>query len=97
MKLLLIAISFFLISTIATAACLKDYPSVAEEYTESKSVFIGKVVEIIAVAESGNYYDGQNCTVQVQEVFKGNPTKLITIFIENSSGRFPMVRGVHTL
>jgi len=94
MKLLLIAISFFLISAIATAVCLKDHPSVAEEYTDSKTVFVGKVIEIIDVAELFIYYDGQICTVQVQEVFKGNPTKSIAIFSENSNGRFPMVQGV---
>ena len=43
--------------------------------------------------ESGAYYDGHNYTVQVHEVFKGNPTNTVVIFSENSSGRFPMSVG----
>jgi hypothetical protein len=93
MKILLTAISLLLISTIATAVCLKGHPSIAEEYADSRNVFIGKVAAIKAVPESGNYYDGHNYTVQVQEVFKGNPAKPIVIFSENSSGRYPMVVG----
>lgn len=93
MKILLTAISFLLISTIATAVCLKGHPSIAEEYADSQSVFIGKVTSIQDVPESGAYYDGHNYTVQVQEVFKGNPTNTVVIFSENSSGRFPMSVG----
>ena len=93
MKILLTAISFLLMSTIATAVCLKGHPSIAEEYADSQSVFIGKVTSIQDVPESGDYYDGHNYTVQVQEVFKGNPTNTVVIFSENSSGRFPMSVG----
>jgi hypothetical protein len=89
----LIAISFILISSIANAACLNGHPSITEEYTNSQSVFICKVLAENAVPESDNYYDGQNYTVQVQEVFKGNPASTVVIFSENSSGRFPMSAG----
>ena len=46
MKVLLTVISFLLISSIATAVCLKGHPSIAEEYADSQSVFIGKVVSM---------------------------------------------------
>ena len=44
-------------------------------------------------AESGNYYDGHNYTVEIEEVFKGNLKSPVVIFSENSSGRFPMPIG----
>lgn len=93
MKIILIAISFMLVSSIATAVCLNGHPSVAEEYANSQSVFIGKVIAEKAIPESGNYYDGHDYTVHGQEVFKGNPTSTVVIFSENSSGRFPMAVG----
>jgi len=93
MKIVLIAIPFILVSNIANAVCLNGYPSITEEYAKSQSVFIGKVLAETAVPESGRYYDGDNYTVQVQEVFKGNPTGAVVIFSENSSGRFPMSVG----
>jgi hypothetical protein len=93
MKIVLIAIPFILVSSIANAVCLNGYPSITEEYANSQSVFIGKVLAERAVPESGNYYDGDNYTVGVQEVFKGNPTSKVVIFSENSSGRFPLSVG----
>lgn len=46
-----------------------------------------------SVPESGGYYYGDGYTVEIQEIFKGNPTNPIVIFSENSSGRFPMSVG----
>jgi hypothetical protein len=86
-------LSFLLVSNIASAVCLKGNPSVAEEYADSQSVFIGKVIEKKDIPESGKYYDGQEYTVEVQEIFKGNSTGTVVIFSENSSGRFPMSVG----
>lgn len=82
-----------LVSSIATAACLNGHPSIKEEYANSQSVFIGKAIAEKAIPESGNYYDGHDYTVQIQEVFKGNPDSTVVIFSENSSGRFPMAVG----
>lgn len=93
MKIIFTTISFLLVSTIATAVCLKGHPSIAEEYSQCQSVFIGKVINKKDVPESGGFYDGDDNTVQVQEVFKGKPKKTIVIFSENSSGRFPMDVG----
>jgi len=93
MKTIPITLSFILVAGIATALCLNGNPSVTEEYANSQSVFIGKVITEKDVPESDNYYDGKNYTVQVQEVFKGNPTNPVVLFSENSSGRFPMTEG----
>ena len=93
MKIILTAISLLLASSLAAAVCLKGHPSIREEYADSQSVFIGKVQLKKSVPESGGYYDGDEYTVEVREIFKGNPTNPIIIFSENSSGRFPMTVG----
>jgi hypothetical protein len=93
MKIILIAIAFILVSSIATAVCLNGHPSIREEYANSQTVFIWKVIAEKAVPESGNYYDGHDYTVQVQEIFKGDSTSALVIFSENSTGRFPMSVG----
>jgi len=91
--IIIIAISLLLVSNFAVAVCLKGQPSIREEYANSQSVFIGKVRLKTSVPESGGYYYGDGYTVEIQEIFKGNPTNPIVIFSENSSGRFPMSVG----
>ena len=95
MKIIITAISLLLVSSLAAAFCLNpnDSPSIGDEYADSQSVFIGKIISKKGVPESGGYYEGDEYTVQVQEVLKGNPTNPISIFSENSSGRFPMDVG----
>jgi len=93
MKIILTAISFILVASIATAVCLNGNPSVPEEYANSQSVFTGKVIKKTDIPESDNYYDGNNYTIQVQQIFKGKPKTRVVIFSENSSGRFPMTVG----
>jgi hypothetical protein len=88
-----IGVAFLLASSIVSAVCLKGNPSIQEEYADSESVFIGRVLEKKDVSESGGYYEGDEYIVQVKEVFKGKPGKKIIIFSENSSGRFPMEIG----
>jgi hypothetical protein len=85
--------AFFLLSSIVSAVCLKGNLSIKEEYANSDSVFVGKVLKKKYVPESGGYYDGNEYTVQVKEIFKGNPNKNTNIFSENTSGRFPMAEG----
>ncbi len=46
-----------------------------------------------SVPESGSYYEGDEYKVEVQEIFKGNPTNPTVIFSENSSGRLSMSVG----
>lgn len=87
------AVSFFLITGLAEAVCVNGNPSIEQEYSNSQSAFIGKVIKKKHIPESNDYYDGDEYTVQVQESFKGQPKNPIVIFSENSSGRFPMVLG----
>jgi len=89
----IIAFTFLLLSSTVSAVCLKGNQSIKEEYSDSESIFIGKVLKKKEVPESGGYYEGDEYTVQIKEVFKGNPSKEISVFSENSSGRFPMEVG----
>ena len=83
----------FLVNT-ANAVCLYEHPRTAEdEFATSQRIFVGKVLSETPVPESGKYYDGQDYLLEVQEIFKGDPSKTVTVFCENSSGRFPMVVG----
>ncbi len=93
MKTIITARFFLLVSTTVSAVCLKGNPSVEQDYADSQGVFIGKVIEKKHVAESRDYYDGDEYTLQVQEVLKGQPSDRISIFSENSSGRFLMTPG----
>ena len=92
-KITITVLSFLLISSIATAVCVKGNPSIMEEYADSQSVLIGKVISKKDVPDSGNYYEGDEYTIQVQEMFKGILANTIVVFSENSSGRFPMSVG----
>lgn len=92
MKTILAALVFLLlISGAAGAACFYDHPpTLAEEFRDSQSVFIGKVLSETPVPASGLFYEGQNYLIEIQEILKGNPSKTLTVFSENSTGRFPM-------
>ncbi len=90
---MLLVLSILFVSANADAVCLKGNPSISQEYADSPIVFIGKVIAKKDVAESRDYYEGDEYTVQVQEIFKGTPTNPLLIFSENSSGRFPMEVG----
>ena len=94
MKIIITAIFLLVASSLASAVCLKGHRTIAEEYANSKTVFIGKVTAKEEVPKSGDFYDGHDYSVQAQEVFKGNPINPIVIFSENSSGRFPMEVGM---
>lgn len=93
MKIILLAISILFVSVNADAVCLNGNPSVKHEYDDGPIVLVGKVTAKKAVAESRDYYEGDEYTVQAQEIFKGVPPNPLLIFSENSSGRFPMEVG----
>jgi hypothetical protein len=81
------------VAGLASAYC-PSYPSVEQEYDESALVFVGKVVSEEKVHETQEgYFDGINYTLSVTEDLKGMPGQMVTVFSENSSGRFPMDIG----
>ena len=81
-------------SRAALAVCLNGHPSVEQEYRQSGLVFVGRVTAATAVAETKSFYEGTRYTIRVDEVFRGRRRRTITVFSENSSGRFPMEIGV---
>ncbi len=92
-KLCLAILVTVLFSRTIFAACLEGHPSVPIEIAKSPHIIIGEVTQFDAVLERGNYYDGHNYTVRIIETIKGNLKDDISIFSENSSGRFPMKVG----
>jgi len=77
----------------AFAVCLNGHPSLEQEYQSSTTVFVGRVVSEEFTPESKNYLDGTTYSVHVEEVLRGSPAKIVRLFSENTSGRFPMQVG----
>ena len=80
-----------------SAVCLNGHPSVEQEYRQSSVVFVGRVTAATAVLETKSFYDGTRYTIQVKETFRGRPRHILTVFSENSTGRFPMEVGADYL
>ena len=93
---MLVAIAAAFYPLCALAWC-ESYPTVAEEFSQSATVAVGKVVAEEKVNTSGDYFDGTNYRVTVSEILQGEKMKNITLFSENSSGRFPMTVGENYL
>jgi len=94
MRLLLIT-CFFALRALAADDSLRDWkrhPGVEEEFTNSKCVFVGKVVSRRIVDKDG-FIQGTFYIVRVEELLKGSPPVELEIYDENSSGRFPMHAG----
>ena len=77
----------------AFAVCLKGNQSLEQEYQTSITVFVGRVASEEFTPESKNHLDGTTYSVHVEEVLRGSPDKLVKLFSENTSGRFPMQVG----
>lgn len=73
--------------------CLNGHPSVAQEYRLSYAVLIGEVVSEKREPRSKDFYEGTSYVVRVRETICGKLPRTITLFSENSSGRFPMKMG----
>jgi hypothetical protein len=73
------------------------HPSVEEESDSSKYVLVGKVLKAQKILEPQDFILGTIYTIKVDELLKGTPAKIIEIYDENSSGRFPMEVGISYL
>lgn len=85
-----------LFPAIAGAACVNDYPTVQKEYSLSKLVLTGTVVQDHRTAGDIGYFDLDGDTYTPTHVYKGQwlfPTGTVDLFSENSPGRFPMQVG----
>jgi hypothetical protein len=79
------------------AMCVNGHPSVDQEFRQSSLVFVGRVTAASAAAETKSFYEGSRYSIQVKEIFRGRPRRTLTVFSENSSGRFPMDIGIDYL
>jgi hypothetical protein len=77
--------------------CGRGHPSPRQEFAASKLVFTGTVVDSTLVPDSGSWMDGTMYRVRAVEAFRGKPDSVLTVFSENSSGRFPMTVGTEYL
>ncbi len=75
----------------------KAHPSVGEEFTNSAVVIVGEVISAKDVRESNGFIRGTFYSIRVTEALKSNPPKLVKLYSENSSGRFPMEVGTSYL
>ena len=83
---------------LAALAWCESYPTVAEEFSDSAMVLVGKVTAEEKVNAAGeNYFDGTNYRLTVIDILQGKKIKSLTLFSENSSGRFPMTVGENYL
>jgi hypothetical protein len=73
--------------------CPRPDPTVACEFLNSDAVFVGKVISSRAVSPQGTELDGWLYALSIQELFRGPQTKIIGVFTENTSGRFPLAVG----
>jgi len=86
-------------STSAFGVCLETHLPVQKEYSGSVFVFTARVISSHFVAASGDGYflSGTNYTLRPQEILKGRNGEAVTVFKENSSGRFDMCEDKLTL
>ena len=81
------------VPTTTFAWCPDARLSLEEEFGRSKSAFVGRVVASATVDRGKDSTGGINYQVLVTQRLRGNPTRMTTIFSENSSGRFPLTVG----
>jgi hypothetical protein len=73
--------------------CVHGHPTIQEELKRSTATLVGVVTAQKAVPDSGGYYEGVRYQVRVENLLKGTLSDSISLFSENSSGRFPMTVG----
>ena len=84
-------------SCTAEAACLLNDYSVRNEFEKSLAVVTGAVVGERVTPEPKGRYEGVTYTVKLQDPFRGRVSPTFELFSENSSGRFPMIKGMECL
>ena len=91
-----LCLSVLLGVTATKAACVLDDYSVEAEFNRSVEVVLAKVISeraVPAAPDDPNSIDGTNYSLQVRETFRGQGGDTLTIYSENSSGRYPLKVG----
>jgi|SRR5215469_4517016 len=75
--------------------CVEGHLPIQKEYSRSVFVLTVDVVSSQAMPDSRDKYflSGTNYTLRPVEILKGHPPATISVFSENSVGRFDMERG----
>lgn len=79
---------------LSLAVCLHGDLSPDQELAKSKAVVVGTVLSEARKPASKNYEEGIEYIVRIEKTIKGKAKKKVRLFSENSSGRFPMKKGV---
>jgi len=97
MKRIAVLLALLAVSSSALAVCLNGHPTVRAEFKASPIVLIGRVLSEKPTPATKHYFEGESYSVTVKEVLRGSADKTISLFSENSSGRFPMKVGASYL
>jgi len=97
MKRIAVFLALLAMQSSALAACLSGNPTVRAEFEASPIVLIGRVLSENPVPATKDYFEGEAYFIAVKEVLRGRAGKTISLFSENSSGRFPMKVGASYL
>jgi len=96
---LTIALLMTSMSWSAMCACPDgNWWSIEQEARDSKFVFVGTpVAEWPGVGDRSHWIEGTIFRLRVERVIGGTPLALVDLFSEESSGRFPMEKGISYL
>lgn len=86
---LAIALLFFCWAP-AGAVCLQPHPRVCTEFFHSDTVFVGTVISIRNWPPDSELIDGWFYRLRVTKVYRGPSKRIIEVFTENASARFPL-------
>jgi hypothetical protein len=82
-------------AAIPAVVCVNGHPSVSSEYKSSQEVIASRVLTAKQLPPTNDNYflEGTTYRVMVEKSYKGSPSRTLSVFSENSSGRFPMKIG----
>lgn len=88
-------LAFLSFSTFALAVCVEGHVPIPKEFSQSLYVFTARVISsrVVPDAKDGYFLSGSSYVLRPVEVLKGQPAATLTVFNENSSGRFDMELG----
>ena len=78
------------------AVCLEGHPTPEQEFRKSAAVVVGRVLsqkETPPPKSLNGWYEGTTYSIEVREIVHGSVPKQLSLFSENSTGRFPMRTG----
>ena len=95
MKTIITVVLLVLAATAAFAQCQGDRLTVKEELHDSAAAIVGTVQSAQFIPESSDHVDGVQYVVRIDRLIHGKAANqtAVTIFSENTTGKFPMQIG----